>query len=154
MKKLIIFIIPLMIGIGLIGCDNMDTQDSSNADIKKEEINFVEMDYYEIDFDQIEFPFDLNDIDFDETPIHTKDEAVETGQKIMKELHKNGKCIDQELLSILHSKQNNMWCFSFSTPQELVSTTSDNKTIILLYDDTLHVAVDGNSGILIKAWVK
>lgn len=152
MKKLIIFIIPLMIGIGLIGCDNMDTQDSSNADIKKEEINFVERDYYEIDFDDIEFPVDLSDIVLPETPIHTKEDAIKVGQMIIDERHRNGKSIDEELGSIVHSKQDNMWRFEYG-PHELVSTTSDNITVINFYDDALYVAVDGDTGKLIKAWV-
>lgn len=152
MKKLIIFIIPLMIGIGLIGCDNMDTQDSSNADIKKEEINFVERDYYEIDFDDIEFPVDLSDIVLPETPIHTKEDAIKVGQTIIDERHRNGKSIDEELQSIVHSKQDNMWRFEYG-PHELVSTTSDNITVINFYDDALYVAVDGDTGKLIKAWV-
>ena len=109
----------LLISIGLTGCVNMHNENSSNIYNEDFEVNFIEKDYYEIEFDKIEFPVDLSKMNFSksETPIYTKQDALKKGNLIIKELQGDGKHINKNLLSIVHSKQNNMWCFYYSTDQ-------------------------------------
>ena len=149
MRK-IILIIVLLISLGLTGCVNMHNENSSNIYNENVEVNFVEMDYYEIEFDKIEFPVNLSEMNFSksEISIYTKQDAFEKGNLIIEELHSKGKNKNKGLLSVVHSKQNNMWCFYYSTDQR---NKSQEEWIAY---DALYVAVDGNSGKIIMAWAE
>lgn len=149
MRKFFLIMV-ILISVGLTGCVNVHNENSSNIYNEDVEVNFVEMDYYEIDFDKIEFPVNLSEMSFSksETSIYTKQDAFEKGNSIIEELHSKGKNINKVLLSIVHSKQNNMWCFYYSIDQR---NKSEEERIAY---DALYVVVDGNSGKIIMAWAE
>lgn len=114
-----------------------------------EDIYITEIDRFNIEWDQIPFPIDFNEEVLQEIEsIGTNKNAVEIGTNIIEEFHRDGKLSEYTLIAITHSTEDNVWCFEYSIDQR-------NKNIDNLIDcGCLYVAIDGNNGTLIKAWLE
>ena len=109
----------------------------------------VEVDKYNKDYQKVEFPIELND-DILELikPVKTDEEAKAIAIAIIDELHNQGRWIDDTLVSVLHSTEDNVWRFKYSLNQ------SDVPIDELVDCSCSYVVIDGNSGELIAAWIE
>lgn len=114
-----------------------------------EDVYITEIDRFNIEWDQIPFPIDFNEEVLQEIEsIGTNKNAVDIGTNIIEEFHRDGKLSEYTLIAITHSTEDNVWCFEYSIDQR-------NKNIDNLIDcGCLYVAIDGNKGTLIKAWLE
>ena len=134
----------------ICGCslNRNDGANQSNID-KIGEPNIVEIEYSDIDWESIEFPVELDEIKTlsKNNKIKTKQDAITLGYNIIAECHENRKFPEYTLCSIVHSSKDNIWQFEYSLDQ------SDVSVYELIDCGALFVAIDGNKGTLIKAWV-
>ena len=108
------------------------------------DIQFTEIDRFNFEWDRVEFPIELGEDALEKvTPINTTEDAVYIATSIIEELHNDGRMSEYILLSVTHSKEENIWCFEYSTEVDT-----------LVECGGLYVAIDGNEGKLIKAWVE
>ena len=140
MKK----IIPLLLLLfSLVGCSCVMNNNSCVDDVMKD-IQITEIDRFNFEWDRVEFPIELGEDALEKvTPINTTEDAVDIATSIIEELHNDGRMSEYVLLSVTHSKEENIWCFEYSTDVDT-----------LVECGGLYVAIDGNEGKLIKAWVE
>ena len=133
----------------LVGCSNIPNSSISRENDIMEDIYITEIDRFNIEWNQIPFPIDFNEDALQKIkPIGTNKNAVDIGKNIIEEFHKDGKLSEYTLIAITHSTEDDVWCFEFSIDQR-------NKNIDNLIDcGCLYVAIDGNKGTLIKAWLE
>lgn len=133
----------------LVGCSNISNSSIPRENDIMEDIYITEIDRFNIEWDQIPFPIDFNEEVLQEIEsIGTNKNAVEIGTNIIEEFHRDGKLSEYTLIAITHSTEDNVWCFEYSIDQR-------NKNIDNLIDcGCLYVAIDGNNGTLIKAWLE
>ena len=149
MRK-VVLIFTLLFLLSFDGCNNT----SSNSDIEgstaMQEINLTETEWCGINWDQIEFLVDLSEIEFiEETKsIETRKDAIEVATTLIEKCHEIGKFSSYTLLSITHSTKDNVWRFDYSIDQR----NKDNENLVDC--GCLYVAIDGNEGKLIKAWIE
>ena len=133
----------------LVGCSNISNSSIPKENDIMEDIYITEIDRFNIEWDQIPFPIDFKKEVLQEIEsIGTNKNAVDIGTNIIEELHRDGKLSEYTLIAITHSTEDNVWCFEYSIDQR-------NKNIDNLIDcGCLYVAIDGNKGTLIKAWLE
>lgn len=133
----------------LVGCSDVPNNGMSRANDIMKDVNITEIDRFNIEWDQILFAVDFNEELLQEIEsIDTNKNAVDIGTNIIKEFHRDGKLSEYTLIAITHSTEDNVWCFEYSIDQR-------NKNKEDLVDcGCLYVAVDGNKGTLIKAWLE
>jgi hypothetical protein len=143
-------ILPLLLLLFLlVGCSNVSNCNNPKENDIMQDIYFTEIDWCSIEWNQIQCSIDLNeDVLKEIEPIDTHRIAVDIGTKIIEELHRDGKLSEYTLISITHSTEDNVWCFEYSIDQQNVDI--DN----LIDCGCLYVAIDGNNGVLIKAWLE
>lgn len=147
MRKILILTFLLL--ICFVGCSNDPNSNILNENNIMKDVYITEIESCSIEWDQIQFPIDLNDDVLKEIePINTNQIAVVIGTNIIEELHRDGKLSEHTLISITHSTEDNVWCFEYSIDQQNVDI--DN----LIDCECLYVAIDGNEGELIKAWLE
>ena len=147
MKKILVLMLLLLL---LVGCSNVSNNNnpSKNDSMDNTDITIEETEWCDIDWDQIEFPIDLKiDALKEIKPIDTNQRAINIGTRIIEELHRKGKYPEFTLCTIVHSTKDNVWRFDYSIDQR--NTDIDN----LIECGVLYVAIDGNNGELIKAWI-
>lgn len=146
MRKILPLILLLFF---LVGCSNASNSNRLNKDDIMKDVYITEIEWCSIEWDQIQFPVDLNEDILEEIkPIETNKIAIEIANTIIDEFHKNGKLSEYTLISITHSTEDNVWCFEYSIDQR-------NEDVDNLIDcGCLYVAIDGNEGELIKAWLE
>lgn len=145
MKKICPLILLLFL---LAGCSNVSNNGKPKENDVMKDIRITETEKCDIEWNQIQFPIDLNeDVLKQIKPIETNQSAVEIAKNIIEELHSEGKLTDYILISITHSTEDNVWYFEYSIDQR-------NHDVNDLIDcGALYVAIDGNKGSLIKAWL-
>lgn len=116
--------------------------DSDKVDISMQKITYIEKDVCTIDWNQVEVPVDKSRPGYPKNtdPFDTKEEATEIGQSIIENYHALGKIPNYELLYISHYVQDNIWVFEYAI---------DN---IWVEADVFYVAMNGNTGEIIKVW--
>ena len=146
MKKTLIF---MLLSFLLMGCwDGSNDKKPRMYDIM-EDIHMTEIRRCSIDWNQIQFPVNLDeDILKKIKPIDTNQIAIDIGTNMIEELHGDRKLSEYALVSITHSTEDNVWCFEYSIDQRSVDV--DN----LIDCGCLYIAIDGNKGELIKAWIE
>ena len=144
MKKLFVIVLLLF----LVGCGNISNNDGINKDDFMSDVVITKIERCSVDWDQIQFSINLDENVLEEIkPIETNQTAIEVGTKIIEKLHEKGDFSEYVLLSIVYSTEDNVWQFEYSLDQRNV----DNKELIDC--GGLYVAIDGNKGTLIKAWL-
>lgn len=146
MRKITFLILLIFL---LVGCSNISNSSIPRENDIMEDIYITEIDRFNIEWDQIPFPIDLNEEVLQEIEsIGTNKNAVDIGTNIIEAFHRDGKLSEYTLIAITHSTEDNVWCFEYSIDQR-------NKNIDNLIDcGCLYVAIDGNKGTLIKAWLE
>ena len=145
MRKILPLIFLLFL---LFGCSNASNSNNPKEKDIMEDIYITEIEWCNVEWEQIQFPIDLNkDVLKGIEPIDTHQIAIDIGTNIIEELHKDGKLSEYTLISIIHSTEDNVWCFEYSIDQRNVNI--DN----LIDCGCLYIAIDGNKGSLIKAWL-
>ena len=146
MRKIWLLILLLFL---LVGCSNVSNNSKPKENGIMKDIYITEIERCGIEWDQIQFPIDLNgDVLKQIEPMETNQIAVEIAEIIIEELHREGKLSEYMLISITHSTEDNVWCFEYSIDQR-------NEDVDNLIDcGSLYVAIDGNKGALIKAWLE
>lgn len=149
MKKEFYLIILLFLFLILVGCDNTLHYNESEENEIVNDVYVNKIEWCNINWDQIEFSIDLDENVLKKIkPIKTTDAAIEVANDIIVEFHQIGKLSEYALISITHSTKDNIWYFEYSVDQR-------NENIDHLIDcGCLYVAIDGNKGELIKAWVE
>ena len=134
---------------------NENMNDTSNMISEKAQNmrgpDFVEIEWTTINWDQIEFPIEQKKIEIpsDVKSIKTKEEAIVIGEAIIENCWKNNKHLDYALLAVIHSIKDNIWRFEYSVDQR---DKNDDDEVLLC--EVFYVAMDGNDGKIIKAWVE
>lgn len=137
-------IIPLLLLLIFITGCSCAPENSSLEGCAMKDIQFTEIDRFNFEWDRVEFPIELGEDALEKvTPINTTEDAVYIATSIIEELHNDGRMSEYILLSVTHSKEENIWCFEYSTEVDT-----------LVECGGLYVAIDGNEGKLIKAWVE
>ena len=132
----------------LVGCSNVANRNNISENDIMEDVYITEIEWCSIAWNQIQFPIDLGeDVMKGVASIDTNQMAVDVGKNIIEELHRNGKLSEYTLISVTHSTEDNMWCFEYSMDQRNMDLGS------LIDCGGLYVAVDGNTGTLVKAWL-
>ena len=146
MKKVLTIMVLLFF---LVGCNKVSNSNIANEDDVMKDVYIAEIEWCGIAWDQIQHPIDLlNGIDIEITPIETNKNALDIAITIIEKIHEKGKFPEYTLISIMHSTKDNIWRFEYSIDQR-------NKDIENLVDcGCLYVAIDGNNGTLIKAWLE
>ena len=129
--------------------DNISNSSIPSENDIMEDIRITEIDQFNIEWDQIPFSVDFNEEVLREIElIDTNKNAVKIGTNIIEEIHRDGKLSEYTLIAITHSTEDNVWCFEYSIDQR-------NNNIDNIIDcGCLYVAIDGNKGTLIKAWIE
>lgn len=145
-RKILSLILLLIL---LVGCSNVSNSNNLRENDIMEDIYITEIEWCSIEWNQIQFPIDFNGNVLKEIePIDTNQIAIDIGTNIIEEFHRDGKLSEYTLISITHSTEDNVWCFEYSIDQRNVDI--DN----LIDCGCLYVAIDGNKGALIKAWLE
>ena len=158
MKKILPLILVLLL---FAGCSEDSNSDKLNGnvtvkddvttkeDVDLKDIYIKEIESFSFDWAQIQFPIELNEEELNLIkPVESNQRAVEIARAILEELHNKGDFTKYELISIVHSTQDNIWRFEYSLDQR--DADSNN----LIDSGCLNVVIDGNAGDLIKAWVE
>lgn len=146
MKK----ICPLILLLFLFaGCSNFSNNSIYKKNVNMKDIHITETEWCGIEWEKIQFPIDLNEDALKQIkPLKTNQGAAEVAKNIIEELHRAGKLSEYILTSITHSTEDDVWCFEYSINQQ--NEDVDN----LIDGGSLYVAIDGNKGALIKAWIE
>lgn len=149
-RKILIVIINMLFLVSFVGCNEILNKNSEKRNMEMQEINFIEIESSGINWEQIEFPIDLSEIEcLNETKsIESKQDAIKIAKTIIEKCHEKDMFCDYTLLSIIYSKNDNIWRFDYSIDQR-----SKDKSD-LMDCGNLYVAIDGNEGKLIKAWIE
>lgn len=128
---------------------NATQSDKSDREYLKETVSVVEVDKYSVDYEKIEFPIEFEaDVLELVKPVKTDEEAKSVAIDILEKCHEQGKWLDDTLVGILHSTEDNVWRFEYSLDQ------SDVPIDELVDGSVSYVVIDGNSGELIAAWAE
>lgn len=148
MKKVLLIIILIL--FSLEGCSNGSNNTIKNEEDTMQNIYITEIEWCGIEWEKIQFAIDLKEIDIWEEieSIETNQIAIDFATTIIEECHEQGRFSDYKLISIIHSTKDNVWCFEYSIDQR------DKEAEKLVDCGCLYVAIDGNKGALIKAWVE
>ena len=97
-----------------------------------------------------QFPVDISEyvVEFTGKRIETQEEAVYMGERILELCHKDGRFLDEVLINVAYSKEENVWLFEYSIDQR--DTPIDE---LIEYGST-YVAISGETGELLIAWVE
>jgi len=122
-----------------------DTREVPNM----EKIEFLEIEKAGIEWDKIEFPINPKEVEFsaDIKSISSKEDAISIGEAIIENCWNNNKFTTYVLLKVVHSTEDNIWCFYYSIDQR------DKDVDDLIDCGGFYVAIDGNDCNIIKAWV-
>ena len=157
-----IFLVMLILSLLLItaGCGNELSDDTFNvvttndtdvndATIITGDLNIYETDWCDIDLNPM-FPVDVESRKvLDEIkPINTNEMAIEVGTSIIVNLHEQGSFPDFVLVGIVHSTEDNVWRFEYSIDYRASINAA------LTFCECFYVAVDGNDGSIIQAWIE
>ena len=147
MKKICSLILLLFLLL-LVGCSNVLNNSKHSENDFMKDVYITEIDKCGIEWSQIQFTIELNgDVLKQTKPIETNQSAVEIAKNIIEELHREGELSEFILISITHSTEDIVWYFEYSIDQR-------NHYVNDLIDcGALYVAIDGNKGSLIKAWL-
>lgn len=146
MKKICPLILLLFL---LAGCSNFSNNSIYKKNVNMKDIHITETKRCGIEWEKIQFPIDLNEDALKQIkPLKTNQGAAEVAKNIIEELHRAGKLSEYILTSITHSTEDDVWCFEYSINQQ--NEDVDN----LIDGGSLYVAIDGNKGALIKAWIE
>lgn len=149
MEKMKIITFLMLLIYLLVGCSNISNSSLTRENDIMKDICITEIDRFNIEWDHIQFPIDFNEKTLQEIEsIGTNKNAVDIGTNIIEEFHRDGKFSEYTLIAITHSTEGNVWCFEYSIDQQYKSI--DN----LIDCGCLYVAIDGNKGALIKAWIE
>ena len=163
-KASLISMVLILLFVSLCGCGK-NTDSSTEVNTTKEvltsektkeptETDYInvtvpvfEVDKYSVDYERIEFPIEFEaDVLELIKPVKTDEEAKSVAIDILENHHKQGKWLDDTLVGILHSTEDNVWRFVYSLDQ------SDVPVDELIECSCAYVVIDGNSGELIAAW--
>lgn len=123
------------------------TKEPTETDYINATVPVFEVDKYSVDYERIEFPIEFEaDVLELIKPVKTDEEAKRVAIDILEKRHKQGKWLDDTLVGILHSTEDNVWRFEYSLDQ------SDVPVDELVLCGCAYVVIDGNSGELIAAW--
>lgn len=145
----IYLVLILIISILLLGCQNKSNQEIANVmlDYSTPKVNISETElrdnYSQITASTIK-PERIGILS-NGYFISTTDEAINVGQYIINKCHENYAFTRYELISIIHSTQDNIWEFHYSYPR-------DESGNIMIMGGVFYAAIDGNSGEIIKLW--
>ena len=66
-----------------------------------------------------QFPVDISEyvVEFAGKRIETQEEAVYMGERILELCHKDGRFLDEVLINVAYSKEENVWLFEYSIDQ-------------------------------------
>ena len=151
MKRILVLLFFVIVLVSSCSNGSQFDEGGSISNIGKTQtvgdVFITEIERFDIQWDEIELSFDLNENVLKEIkPIETNSCAVEIAENIIEDLNKEGKLSEYTLVSIIHSREENLWCFEYTIDQK-------NKDADDLIDGgCLYVAIDGNEGALIKAW--
>ena len=149
MKNIAYLILLLLSLLWLVGCNIDSSTDNSTKNDILENVYIKEIDRIDTEFDTVQHLFDLSeDVLKEIVPIDTNQVALDIGKKIIEEIHAEGKLFEYTLVSIAHSKEDNLWRFEYSIDQQ--NSNVDN----LIDCGCLYVVIDGNQGALIKSWIE
>ncbi len=124
-------------------------EEPTESDYKNRTVPVFEVDKYNIDYERIEFPIEFEDDVLELIkPVKTDEEAKSVAIDILEERHKQGGWLDDTLVGVLHSTEDNVWRFEYSLDQ------SDVPVDELVECSCAYVVIDGNSGELIAAWAE
>ncbi len=145
----VLIIVTLLLAFFLGGCGNMRNNNTAGESMAMQGIAFQEIAHYDIEWDLIEFAIDLKEIDFLNAinSIKSSQYAKDVAIAIIEEYHENGRFLEFELLSILHSKDDNIWRFDYGVDQR------DKNPEDLIDCGGLYIIIDGNTGTPITAWI-
>ncbi len=136
--------------ISFNGCFDTENEGEKMGDAVMKEVEFIEIEQCGIDWEQIEFSIDLSTMDFltEAKSVETRQDALMIGKALIEKCHENNKFMDYTLLSIVFSRQDDIWRFDYSVDQRHKHTEE-------LEDcGNLYIAVHGSDGKLIKAWIE
>lgn len=145
MKKIVVVLVLLL---SLVGCNSNSNNNVINKDDFMSDISIIEIDSYNMEWDQIQFAINLDEDVLEVIkPIETNQKAIEVGTKIIEQFHKKGKFFEYVLISIVHYVDDDIWQFEYSLDQRNVDVKD------LIDCGGLYIAIDGNEGALIQAWI-
>ena len=147
-KKILSFTLSLVLLLFLTGCDILN-HDITNEGDNMKTISVTTVSYFDAKSDDIQFYVELNeDILKDTKTIKTEHDAKIIAKSIIDQLHRDNRFLDYTLISIIHSIEDNIWCFEYSLDQ--IDTDPDE----LVDCGSLYVVIDGNKGELIQSWLE
>jgi len=122
-----------------------NTNEASNM----EKVEFSEIESLGIDWDEIGLPVDPKEVILpaNVNSISTKEDAIIIGQAIIENHWNNNRLLDHVLISVVHSTKDNIWFFEYSIDQR------DKNVEELMECGGFYVAIDGNTGEIVKAWL-
>ena len=114
-----------------------------------EKVEFSEIESLGIDWDEIGLPVDPKEVILpaNVNSISTKEDAIIIGQAIIENHWNNNRLLDHVLISVVHSTKDNIWFFEYSIDQR------DKNVEELMECGGFYVAIDGNTGEIVKAWL-
>ena len=126
-----------------------ETKEPTESEYKNATVSVFEVDKYNIDYEKIEFPIEFEaDVLELIKPVKTDEEAKSVAIDILENRHKQGKWLEDTLVGVLHSTEDNVWRFEYSLDQ------SDVPVDEIVLCSCAYVVIDGNSGELIAAWAE
>ena len=157
MQKLLV--ITLLVILLFTGCSDAQEYSKYNSDIEilNERYSIIRSDVVEgVFFAEAEccniaemcgvdeIPISLDEETLEEIkPVKTKQEAVKTARNILEKHQQKKKAADDVVCEIVYFPKDTVWRFEYAS-EELIDGTVEG--------GSWFVAIDGNSGRLIKAW--
>lgn len=147
MKKTLLVTSLFLMLIIFAGCGNHGKE--NGVDISHD-IPITEIERYSMENGNIQHPVDLREIHFTETrkPIKANRNAMDAAASVIEKCHEQGRFSDYTLMSIVHSTEDNVWCFEYAIDQRNTDAAD------LVDCGGFYVAMDGNDGTLIQAWIE
>ena len=155
MKKILGIFLILVTVFAFAGCaqtQNLtdDTQTKTNPEntegpVSDGKITFLERETNDVDWDTlgVRFTLDPSFVPLESCPIEGRQEGVEFGETILRNLQNSGRDSDKELSGVTHFLQDDTWIFDYSTVSEGYE---------LIDGGCFSVAVNGKTGEVIAAW--
>ena len=119
--------------ISFNGCFDAENEEEKMGDAVMKEVKFIEIEQCGIDWKQIEFSIDLSTMDFwtEAKSVETRQDALMIGKTLIEKCHENNMFINYTLLSIVYSRQDDIWRFDYSIDQR-------HKTMLLFREVTAN----------------